>query len=207
MNENWYDKHILPHLIDLTCGTRPIRRQREKVVPLAHGRVLEIGIGSGLNLPHYDRARVSQLVGLDPALQLHRLARRRLAETGLTLELIGLSAEKIPQADASFDTIVITYTLCSIPDPEAALAEMRRVLKPGGQLIYSEHGRAPDRQVAHWQDRLTPYWKRFSGGCHLNRDIPALLVTSGFNVDGMKSMYLPGFRPLSYHYWGVAQAT
>ena len=207
MNENWYDKHILPHLIDLACGTRPIRRQREKVVPLAHGRVLEIGIGSGLNLPHYDRARVSQLVGLDPALQLHRLARRRLAETGLTLELIGLSAEKIPQADASFDTIVITYTLCSIPDPEAALAEMRRVLKPGGQLIYSEHGRAPDRQVAHWQDRLTPYWKRFSGGCHLNRDIPALLVTSGFNVDGMKSMYLPGFRPLSYHYWGVAQAT
>lgn len=133
MKENWYDRHILPYLIDLACGIGPVARQREKVVPQARGRVLEIGLGTGRNIPYYDPRRVSQIVGVDPALRMHHLADRRIARSGLNVELIGLSAEKLPAADASFDTVVCTYTLCTIPDPVAALAEMKRVLVPGGR--------------------------------------------------------------------------
>ena len=138
----WYDRHVLPWLLDFACGITPVRRQRRKVVPLAHGRVLEIGIGTGLNLEHYDKARVQGITGLDPGLEMHRLARKRVARAGIPVELVGLSAEKIPFADATFDTVVVTYSLCTIPDPVAALREMRRVLKPSGALIYCEIGRA-----------------------------------------------------------------
>ena len=143
MKENWYDRHILPYLIDLACGIGPVARQREKVVPQARGRVLEIGLGTGRNIPYYDKSRVSRIVGVDPALRMHHLADRRIARSGLNVELIGLSAEKLPAADASFDTVVCTYTLCTIPDPHAALLEMRRVLAPTGKLLYCEHGRRP----------------------------------------------------------------
>ena len=143
MSENWYERNVLPYLIDLACSTRPTRRQRLKVIPLAQGRVLEVGIGTGLNLPFYDRARVRSIVGVDPALRMHRLALRRIRESGLSVELIGLSAETLVAEDASFDTVVSTYTLCTIPDPLSALREMRRVLVPGGKLLFSEHGRAP----------------------------------------------------------------
>lgn len=206
MSDNWYDRHILPYLLDIACGVKPVRRQREKVVPLAEGRVLEIGIGTGLNMPYYDRAKVTQIVGLDPALQMHHLARKRIARAGLDVALVGLSAEKIAYADASFDSVLMTYTLCSIPDPLAALNEIRRVLKPGGKLIFCEHGRAPDESVRRWQDRLTPQWKKFAGGCHLNRDIPALLVGAGFACSDLQTRYLPGPRPLTFNYWGVAVA-
>lgn len=203
---NWYERHVLPYLTDLACGVKPIRRQRRKVVPLARGRVLEIGIGTGLNLEHYDKARVDKIVGVDPALEMHRLARKRIAKAGMPVELVGLSAEKIPFEAGTFDTVVVTYSLCTIPDPLAALGEMRRVLKPGGRLIFCEHGLAPDPSVRRWQDRLTPLWSKVAGGCHLNRDIPALLKEAGFRSTDMETMYLPGPRPLTYNYWGTAEA-
>ena len=206
MSDNWYDRHILPYMIDLACGIKPVDRQREKVVPQAQGRVLEIGIGTGLNLRHYDQDKVERLIGLDPAVQMHRLAEKRRAESGMKVELVGLSAEKIPLDDASFDTVVITFTLCSIPDPVAALKEMRRVLVPGGTLLYCEHGAAPDADVRKWQDRVTPWWKKIAGGCHLNRDIPALLKEAGFTVETLEQMYLPGPKMLTYNYWGQARA-
>lgn len=204
MRESWYERHILPFVIDLACGVKPVRRQRAKVVPLAHGRVLEVGIGSGLNMPYYDRSRVAAIVGLDPSPGMRRRAAARIARAGLAVEFVGLSAEKIPLPDATFDSVLMTYTLCSIPDPVAALEEMRRVLKPEGRLIYCEHGRAPDAPVRRWQDRLTPLWRRIGGGCHLNRDIAALLAAGGFACDDVQTMYLPGLRPLTYNYWGEA---
>lgn len=205
-NPGWYERHVLPYLLDWACGIKPVRRQRRKVVPLARGRVLEIGIGTGLNLPHYNRAKVESITGLDPGLQMHRLARRRMIRAGLPVELVGLSAEKIPFDDASFDTVVVTYSLCTIPDPVAALREMKRVLKPAGKLVFCEHGAAPDAAVRRWQDRLTPMWSKIAGGCHLNRDIPALLREAGFRCDDLETLYLPGPRPLTYNYWGTAQA-
>ncbi len=206
MAENWYDEHLLPYLLDMACGIRPIARQRELIVPQARGRVLEIGIGTGLNIPFYRHDQVSQIVGVDPALRMHKLAQKRIDRAGLKVELMGLSAEKLPAPDASFDTVVCTYTLCTIPDPVAALAEMRRVLVPGGKLLFSEHGRAPDANVAAWQNRLDALWGKFAGGCHLNRDIPALLKEAGFKAD-TASAYLPGGpKFVGYHYWGQASA-
>jgi ubiquinone/menaquinone biosynthesis C-methylase UbiE len=202
----WYERHLLPYLIDFACGIRPVWRQRRKVVPLARGRVLEIGIGTGLNLEHYDKRQVEAIVGLDPALQMHRLAAKRVARSGLKVELIGLSAEGIAYPSASFDTVLVTYSLCTIPDPVAALKEMRRVLKPGGRLIFCEHGLAPDEGVRKWQHRLTPTWSKFAGGCQLDRDIPALLKQAGFACADLEQMYLPGPRPLTYNYWGTAVA-
>ena len=203
---NLYDRYLLPTLIDLLCGIKPVQRQRARIVPLAQGRVLEIGIGTGRNLPFYDKSRLQQLYGLDPALQMHRKARQRMRQAGLQVELLDLPAEKIPMPDASFDTVVTTFTLCTIPDAVAALREMRRVLKPGGRLLFCEHGTAPDASVRRWQDRLTPLWKPLAGGCHLNRDIPALLREGGFRIDEMEQLYLPGPRPLTYNYWGSASA-
>lgn len=205
MRRSWYERRVLPYLVDIACGVKPIRKQREKVIPRAQGRVLEIGIGTGLNLPFYDKTRVRSIVGVDPALELHRLALRRSREAAIEIELIGLSAEKLPVPDASFETVVCTYTLCTIPDPIAALGEMRRVLAPGGKLLFSEHGRAPDARVLGWQVRLEPYWKKVAGGCMLARNIPALLEQAGFRPE-LQSRYLPGPKFLSYHYWGEALA-
>jgi ubiquinone/menaquinone biosynthesis C-methylase UbiE len=205
MAENWYDRNLLPFLLDLACGVKPIRKQRQKVIPLAHGRVLEVGMGTGLNLPFYDRSRVKTIVGVDPGLRMHRLALQRSQAAGIAVELVGISAEKLPIADASFETVVSTYTLCTIPDPVAALKEMRRVLAPGGKLLFSEHGRAPDVGVLRWQTRLQPYWSKVAGGCMLDRDIPALLAQAGFRPE-VQSRYLPGPKILSYHYWGEAVA-
>ena len=206
MQENWYQRHVLPYLLDCACGMKAVRRQREQVVPLAAGRVLEVGIGTGLNAQYYDKAKVGKIVGLDPAARLHRLARKRIDRAGLDVELLALSAESIPFADASFDTVMITYTLCSIADPVAALEEMRRVLAPGGKLIFCEHGRAPDAGVRRWQSRLQPYWRRVAGGCHLDRNVPSLLSESGFRCEQIQTKYLEGPRLLTYNYWGVAVA-
>jgi ubiquinone/menaquinone biosynthesis C-methylase UbiE len=206
MSASWYDRHLLPHLVDFACGMQPVRRQREMIVPLAHGRVLEVGIGTGLNMPFYDPSRVRYIVGVDPALQMHRLALKRIARAGLDVELVGISAETLPLEDESIDTVVTTYTLCTIPDPVAALREMRRVLAPGGRLLFCEHGRAPDESVRRWQARLTPHWQKIAGGCHLDRDIPALLEGAGFRCDALQTRYLPGPRPLTFNYWGEAVA-
>lgn len=181
-----------------------ISRMRERVVPRAQGRVLEVGIGTGLNMRHYDKTRVTHITGLDPGVQMHPLARERIALAGLQVELVGLSAEKIPMADASFDTVVITYTLCTIPDPVSALLEMRRVLAPHGKLLFCEHGRAPDVTVQAWQSRLQPLWGTVAGGCHLGRDIQTLLLEAGFSLPDLQTRYLKGPRPFTFHYWGEA---
>lgn len=200
-----YSKYVLPHLIHLACGSRPIMRQRSKVVPQARGRVLEIGVGSGLNLPFYDSAHVTEIHGLDPAPELAARARRAASGIPMDVEFVVASAEEIPLEDTSFDTVVVTYTLCSIPDLGAALREMRRVLVPDGSLLFCEHGLAPDPGVERWQDRINPVWKRVAGGCNLNRDIPELLRVSGFDTTHVESMYIPGWRPASFNYWGVAR--
>jgi ubiquinone/menaquinone biosynthesis C-methylase UbiE len=206
VSESWYERHIVPWATDLACGSRIVRRQRQKVVPRAQGRVLEVGIGTGLNLAHYDRAKVAKIVALDPALAMHRRALERIARSGLDVELIGVSAETIPLPDASIDSVLVTYSLCTIPDPVAALGEMRRVLVPGGRLIFCEHGRAPDEGVRRWQDRVAPFWTKIAAGCHLNRDIPALLRKAGFECLDLEAAYLPGPRLLTYNYWGEAVA-
>ena len=199
-----YEKYCLPYLIDLACGMKPIHRQRAKLVPLAHGRVLEIGIGTGLNLRHYDLQKLDELWGLDPALELNGLAQKRMRKAGLEVRLLPLPAEEIPAPNGHFDTVVCTYTLCTVPDPLQALSEMRRVLAPQGKLLFCEHGRAPDASVRRWQDRINPYWKPLAGGCNLNRDMPNLLLESGFKLDQLESMYLPGPRPMTFNYWGQA---
>lgn len=201
---NFYDRYLLPHVIDLACGIKPVQRQRAKIVPRACGRVLEIGVGTGRNLPFYDKSQVEYLSALDPAAQMHPKAERRRAATGIQVELLTLSAEEIPMPDHSFDSVVCTFTLCTIPDPIKALREMCRVLKPEGRLLYCEHGAAPDPNVLHWQNRLNSAWGHIAGGCNLNRDIPALLQAGGFRIVELEKMYLPGPRLLTYNYWGVA---
>ncbi len=202
---SWYEERILPSLINVACSTKPTRRQRAKIVPRAKGDVLEIGFGSGLNLPYYDRDRVRRIWGLEPSVGMRRLARDAISRGSLEVELIELPGEEIPLDDNSVDTVLVTYTLCTIPEVVGALEGMRRVLKPGGELLYCEHGKAPDPGVVKWQERLNPAWKRFSGGCNIHRDIPAILDESGFVVEDDNRMYLPGLRALSYNYWGAAR--
>ena len=202
---SFYDDRILPHLIDLACSTKPTRKQREKIVHLAEGDVLEIGFGSGLNLPYYDSEKVRRIFGLEPSEGMRRKAQPNVDAAGLDIEFIDLPGEQIPLESNSVDTVLVTFTLCSIDDAQAALAGMRRVLKPGGKLLFCEHGAAPDADVRRWQDRLNPAWKRFSGGCNMNRDIPALIESSGFRITTDERMYIPGLRILSYNYWGTAK--
>ena len=199
-----YSKYILPKVVHFACSLKPNMRQREKVVPLARGRVLEVGIGSGLNLRYYDDARVTRLWGLDPSLEMRRMAEEAARSVSFDVEFIGLPGEEIPLEDNSVDTVLITYTLCTIPETEPALRGMARVLKPGGELIFCEHGTAPDESVRRWQDRMNPIWERLGGGCHLNRAIPDLIEQGGFRIKGMETMYLRGWRPASFNYWGTA---
>lgn len=199
-----YDEKVLPHLIDFACGMGAVMKTRARVVPRAQGRVLEIGIGTGLNLGFYDSTKVRAVVGVDPAAQMQALARRRAANIGIPVEMVALELGQIRAADASFDSIVCTFTLCTIPEPVAALEEMRRVLKPGGQLLFAEHGRSPDLKVRLWQDRLTPLWKPLAGGCHLNRDIPALIAAGGFHIREVQAGYLKGPRPMTWVWHGWA---
>jgi len=202
---SWYEERVLPVVIDRICGLRQMQKQRAKVVPLASGTVLEIGIGSGLNLPWYDPAKVDRLYGLEPSAGMQRRAKRRAVETGLEVEFIDLPGEQIPLPDGSVDTVLVTYTLCTIPDVATALQGMRRVLRPGGRLLYCEHGRSPDPEVRRWQDRLNGAWSRVAGGCNMNRDIPALLSSAGFEIDDDQRRYIPGPRILSYNFWGSAR--
>lgn len=199
-----YERWILPRVIDFAMGQKPFTRQREKVVPRARGRVLEIGMGSGLNLGFYDPGRVESIVGIEPSAELRALSAARAKDTALPVELLDASAEAIPLGDASIDTVVTTYTLCTIPDAPRALAEMRRVLRPGGELLFSEHGLAPDEDVRRWQDRLNPLWRRIGGGCNLNRPIDSLIRGAGFALPAVETMYVPGPRPMTYTYWGAA---
>lgn len=203
---NPYDRYVMPLLIDACCGMKDIQAERAQLLPRAQGKVLEIGIGTGRNLPFYDRSKLTSLAGLDPATQMSPKARRRAREAGLDVDLITLSAEEIPAEKASFDTVVCTFTLCTIPDAVKALHEMRRVLKPGGKLLFCEHGRSPDASVSRWQDRLTPMWRPLAGGCHLNRDVRKMLSDGGFAPTEIESRYLKGPKPIVYVTRGVAVA-
>jgi len=203
---DWYDQHVLPHLIDLACSTKESRRQREKIVPLATGEVLEIGFGSGLNLAHYDSTRIEKIWALEPSAGMRRKAAPLVEQSALNVTFIDLPGEQIPLEDCSVDTVLVTYSLCTIPDAVAALEGMRRVLRPGGKLLFCEHGAAPDDKVRRWQERLNGPWSKVAGGCHMNRDIPKLIEAAGFNITSDSRMYIPGPKMLSYNYWGVAEA-
>ncbi|MGL4541609.1 MAG: class I SAM-dependent methyltransferase [Polymorphobacter sp.] len=201
----FYDRHILPHVIGFACGSKPVMKQRAKVVPLATGRVLELGIGGGLNLQFYDPAKVSSVQGVDPSAELRAIAVAAPHAPGFDVEVRDGTAEALPFDDHSFDSIVCTFTLCSVHTPAAALAEARRVLKPGGLLLFSEHGLAPDPDVVAWQRRIEPLWKKIAGGCHLTRPVTASIAAAGFRVTSTQSMYLPGTpRFAGWSEWGTA---
>lgn len=200
----FYNDRILPFLIHLSMRQRQLAAYRSRVIPAATGRVLEIGIGSGLNLPFY-ATTVDRIVGLDPSPKLLTMASEARRETSVSVELIESSAEAIPLSDRSVDTVVTTWTMCSIPDVHRALGEMRRVLKPGGRLLFVEHGRAPDLSVRRWQDRLTPAWRCIGGGCHLNRAIGELIEGAGFGIERLDTGYMRGPKPMVFMYEGSAR--
>jgi ubiquinone/menaquinone biosynthesis C-methylase UbiE len=201
----FYAKYVLPRFIDLSMRNKETTRLRAEWLPHARGDVLEVGIGSGLNLPFYS-LHVRRVYGLDPSVELQRMARARALAMRLQVEFLTQSTEDpVPLSDASVDTVVLTWTLCSIPNPRRALQQIKRVLKPDGRLIFLEHGRAPDPGVVAWQDRLTPVWKRIAGGCHLNRKIDDLIGEAGFKISELRTCYLPGPRPMTYTYEGFAR--
>ena len=199
-----YERFLLPKVVNFTCSMKPNMRQRAKVVPLASGSVLEVGFGSGLNLPFYDSTKVQRVWALDPSAEMWAIAEGRVRGTGFPVEFLKAPAEQIPLANESADTVLVTYTLCTLPDVRRALGEMARVLKPGGELVFCEHGAAPDESVRRWQNRLNPVWKALGGGCNLNRPIPSLIEEAGFRMRELSSMYIPGWKPASFNYWGCA---
>jgi SAM-dependent methyltransferase len=199
-----YRKYLLPTLTEFAMRSHTLRPERARWIPLARGVVLEVGVGSGLNVPIYG-GEVRKLYALDPSEELLRMARSRAARAAFPVEFLCRPAEAIPLADGSVDDIVTTWTLCTIPDPVAALQEMHRVLRPEGRLIFVEHGRSPDPAVGRWQDRLTPLWRRVAGGCHLNRPIDRLLRSGGFEALEMNRGYVAGPQVGSYLYRGTAR--
>ena len=198
-----YQKFILPRLIDAAMRNKEVAARRAELIPKASGAVLEIGIGSGLNLPFFPSA-ITHLSGVDSSPELLSMARRKLNASPYPVELFCRSAEELLFGDGSFDTVVLTWTLCSIPHPVRALAEIKRVLKPDGRLLFVEHGLSSDAKVQEWQHRLTPMWKRIGGGCHLNRKIDDLVRPAGFRIIELQTTYLPGPKPMSFTYQGIA---
>ena len=200
---NLYEGWILPPILDLIMRQKHLTKYRRAVAAAARGRVLEIGVGSGLNFPLYGK-QVELLYGIDPSPRLLAIARRRATASGVPVELLLGSATAIPLSDNAVDTVVMTWTLCSIPDPLAALREMRRVLKPDGNLCFVEHGLSPEPNVEHWQHRITPAWRRVAGGCHLDRKIDELIRQAGFDLTNLQVEYASGPRTMSYMYQGCA---
>ena len=201
---NPYEKYILPRLIDAACSQPPMTELRRRYVSQARGKVLEIGIGSGLNLKHYGDG-VDSITGVDPAAELTEKARRRADEIAAPVEVLGISGEALDLDNNAFDTIVCTWTLCSIPNPYRAVDEMRRVLKPGGNLIFVEHGRSDDAGIAKWQRRIEPLWKIIGGGCHLTRRAEELLSDGGFSITSRESGYVEGPKVAAFMVHGMAQ--
>ena len=200
-----YDKYVLPKFLNCACGSKPVEYQRKKVVPNAEGLVLEVGIGSGLNLPFYDNSKVTQIWGLDPSEELSSMAKETAKNLDIDVKFISSGAEDIPLPDNYFDTALVTYTMCTIPEVIRANIEIKRVLKNTGKLIFCEHGKAPDLNIAKWQSRIDPIWGKLAGGCHLNRDIPSLLEDSGYKIIELDQMYLPSTPKVAgYNYWGFA---
>jgi ubiquinone/menaquinone biosynthesis C-methylase UbiE len=202
---NLYEKYCLPHLINLACGLKIVQQQRAKIVPLAEGKILEVGMGSGLNMPFYNPDKVEMVWGLEPSEPMRELARKNIHDLPFELRWLDLPGEEIPLDDNSVDTVLLTYTLCTIPDWMMALEQMRRVLKSDGKLLFCEHGEAPEENIRQWQKRINPAWKKMAGGCHLDRPIPEFLKQAGFKIEKMEQQYLPsGPKIAGYNYWGIA---
>ena len=200
-----YEKYVLPKFLNCACGSKPVSYQRKKVVPLAEGKVLEIGIGSGLNLPFYDKTKVDEIWCLDPSEELSVMAKQVANEESMEVKFISSGAEDIPLPDNYFDSVLVTYTMCTIPEVQRANQEIRRVLKDNGKMIFCEHGEAPDQNIRKWQNRINPLWGKLAGGCNINRKIPSLIQESGFDIIEMEEMYLPNTpRIAGYNYWGYA---
>jgi len=201
-----YDRWILPKLLGLACSSPPMMKQRAKIVPTAEGRVLELGVGMGLNLRFYDPGKVREVLGVDPSPELRAVAEAAERDPALKVKVEDGDAEALPFEDNSFDTVVCTFTLCSVCTPARALGEARRVLKPGGRLLFCEHGLAPDAGVAKWQRRIEPVWKRIAGGCHLTRPVASAIQAAGFKVDSLETMYVPHTPKFAaWNEWGVAR--
>ena len=201
-----YNKYILPKFLNCACGSKPINYQRQKVVPLAKGKVLDIGIGSGLNIPFYNSDKIDQVIGIDPSHELIDLAKELANDSKASIELVIGSAESIPYPDNFFDTVLVTYTMCTIPNVAIANKEMWRVLKDDGRLIFCEHGLAPDKKISKWQNRIDPFWGKIAGGCHLNRDIQKLITDAGFSFESLDKMYIPSTPKFAgYNYWGIGK--
>ncbi len=201
-----YERYILPHIIDIGCGSKAIQMQRGKVVPLAEGRVLEIGIGSGLNILFYNSEKVDFVWGLEPSEGMRRKAQKNLNRSAVEVRWLDLPGEEIPLEDNSVDTVLLTYTLCTISDWQTALYQIHRVIKPSGKLLFCEHGAAPDKSVLKWQNRINPIWKLIGGGCHMNRPISKYLHEGGFSIKTMETLYLPNTpRIAGFNYVGVAR--
>ncbi len=201
---NLYNKHILPKVVHWACNSKPSYKQRLKIIPKANGIILEIGIGSGLNLPLYNSKLVKNLVAIDPSNEIWELNNIDHKTLDFKFEFIQAFAEDIPIQNNVFDTVVITYALCTIVDSNKALSEIKRVLKPNGKLLFCEHGIAPDEKIVYWQNKINPIWKKVGGGCNLNKDIPKLILENGFKITQLDKMYIPGWKPASFNYWGVA---
>jgi SAM-dependent methyltransferase len=200
-----YDRYILPRFLCCACGAPAFREQRTRIVPRARGKVLELGIGGGLNLAFYDPATVTSVIGVDPSAELRAIAEAAPRPEGLLVEIAAGEAESLPFADASFDTVVCTFTLCSVRSPAAVLSEARRALRPGGQFLFCEHGLSPDTGTAGWQRRIEPLWKRLAGGCHLTRPVSAAIQAAGFRLDDSHRFYLDKIpRPLGWCEQGAA---
>jgi len=198
-----YERLILPRLLDLTMRNRRLVSYRQQAIGAAGGLVLEIGVGSGLNLPIYGPA-ANRVIALDTSPELLRLTGKRRVDAPIPVSLLQASAEQLPFPNTAFDTIVLTWTLCSIVNPTAALIEMRRVLKPTGKLVFVKHGLSPEPRVAGWQRRLTPFWKRVGGGCHLDRKMDDLIHATGFRIEAIEAAYMRGPKPWTFMYQGSA---
>lgn len=200
-----FDKYVLPRLIEWACSNASILEQRQIVVPQAKGTVLEVGIGSGLNLPYYDRAKVKNIIGIDPGEGILKLGQERFDKMDVPLEVLAESAEKIPLENNSVDTVLLTWAGCSIPDIQTALTEMRRVLRPDGQLVFCEHGRSNEPHIARRQDWLNKVWPWFAGGCNVNRDFETLIQNAGFDIQQLDKFYaMKSPKTVTFHYRGVA---
>lgn len=200
-----YERYLGPRIVNFVCGLHSIAEERRKVVPQAEGTVLEVGFGSGLNLPHYDAARVTEVIGVDPGREILALGEARRRASPVPVRILEAPAEAIPLPDAVADTAVLTFTLCTVDDPARVLAEIKRVLKPGGRMLFLEHGRAPDEKVARWQDRINPLWRKIGCGCNLNRDTLALLGAAGLSCVSLERFYLESEPKLvGFHCRGIA---
>ena len=206
VSKTFYEKNILPYVLNLSCNSKPIDYQRKKVIPDATGKVLEIGIGPGSNLKHYDNTKVTSILGIDPSKELNQIAKKRAEKNNLHIEFLIESASNLSAESKSIDTVVSTYALCSIPEPEKTLQEIKRVLKDDGIFIFSEHGLSPDKSVSFVQNITDSFYPKIAGGCHTNRHIENLIYDNGFEFIELNNIYLPGTQKfLGYNYWGKAK--